>query len=70
MPKLHTFIVEGNYQFPFDMLRYDQCWPHTSQDSKGIHSGDPYIARRVILTGTKLPTVARWESFGWKVVND
>ena len=28
-----AFTVEGTYPFPVDMLRYDACWPATSEDA-------------------------------------
>ena len=29
----YTFAVRGSGIFPFDMLRYDRCWPNTSDDA-------------------------------------
>ena len=73
-----TFTVEGTYPFPVDMLRYDQCWPsRESEDSVQLSeammlrkTSDPNRKRRVRLTTNAInrPTVGRWESFGWKVV--
>lgn len=71
-----TFTVEGGGQFPYDMLRYDQCWPSSeSHDSSKLM--DPYGAsggdstrRRVVLETdcASGPTARRWESFNWRVV--
>ena len=73
------FTVEGTYPFPTDMLRYDQCWPkREAEDSVQLGEAmmlrrhtDPDRKRRVTLV-TNLPnrpTAARWESFGWKVID-
>lgn len=66
-----TYQVEGGGTFPFDMLRYDTAWP-----SKEIET--PLLApyrvtlgtrRTISITGLRKPTVERWASFGWKVVD-
>jgi hypothetical protein len=61
-----TFAVEGEGDFPIDMLRYDKCWPATERDSHVI----AYKNRRTVelrsLTGS---TDRRWASFGWRVVD-
>lgn len=68
--KLSEFTVEGNGDFPLDMLRYDQCWPKSeSTDSINVAARRYTSKRQVTLVSIKrLPTIARWESFGWKVV--
>lgn len=67
-----TFVVEGRMEFPFDMLRYDGCWPEQSEDVSNLQYDrerrKPLEFRRVMLRGTSMPTVARWASFGWRVV--
>jgi hypothetical protein len=66
-----TFQVEGTWDFPLDMLRYDLCWP-ASQSDAGLIAGTTLVGkaeRRITLKGLKLPTEARWVSFGWKVVS-
>jgi len=70
------FQVEGLGQFPYDMLRYDGAWPAKEQDSSQIayYPGSGMTPRRVNLRRfvfqlNDQPTTARWESFGWKVVN-
>lgn len=66
--KLVIFTVRGSGQFPWDMLRYDSCWPaeetqtHHMLDSRGG-------ARHVIMVGLREPTEGRWESFGWKIIS-
>lgn len=63
----HEFTVEGSGVFPYDMLRYDRCWPaHESPDS--VQIGRTSRPRQVTLRGLQPATVGRWESFGWKVV--
>lgn len=63
----HTFIVEGRGEFPFDMLRRDQAWP---ADTTSAMAMDGRGLRRVAITASCLRhiTPARWESFGWPVV--
>lgn len=69
--ELFTFTVEGSGVFPYDMLRYDNCWPYSEgQDSPLL---DAYYAkglRRVVLEtcAESAPTVGRWESFTWCVI--
>lgn len=70
--QLHEFTVKGGGLFPFDMLRYDQCWPKSeSTDSAAIerttrhgHGG----TEEVTLVGLNSPTQGRWQSFGWRVI--
>lgn len=66
----------GRY-FPIDMLRYDNCVPASESDALKIANtfDNPTLAdteritlRRFAPAVTQGPTVARWESFGWKVV--
>ncbi len=71
---LYRATVKGSGTFPLDMLRYDRACPATERDSglmeaEGVrevdvlvHSVNPRKYERDV------PTVARWESFGWKVV--
>ena len=68
--KRKMFIVEGRGSFPIDMLRHDSCWPYTSSDASQIeHASD---RRRVaLLTDNPVyPTVGRWNSFLWSVVEE
>ncbi len=62
--KVRRFLVEGRGYFPLDMLRYDQCWPCSSED---VLAMDVTEHRRIVMLSHGLPTVARWNSFGWKV---
>lgn len=80
---LCEFKVTGMGQFPYDMLRYDHCWPATeSHDSAGLMTptmdrADEYFALRTVTLrrhtqgkGTNYhdtPQCDRWRSFGWVV---
>ena len=76
--KITTFTVEGRGAFPFDMLRYDNCFPDTSEDAFAIAEtmlkNIPQAVRRIALRSqhNKLKgheiTPARWASFGWHVI--
>lgn len=71
------FTVTGAMSFPVDMLRYDTCFPATSEDAVSIvlteRSLEQYLERRAIRlvkygsTRADFATVGRWASFGWKV---
>ena len=65
------FEVFGKGDFPFDMLRYDLCWPASETDALHIPLAPTPQARlelrSINLRGLKLPTTRRWESYGWKV---
>lgn len=61
--------------FPVDMLRYDDCWPSTSEDANAIHMNiakerrwDPVNDRVTVTHTSKTLTNRRWDSFGWTVV--
>lgn len=80
MAGLKTFIVEGpRTSFPVDMLRYDSCWPLTTEDARKIENilneGErltlPRRVRVQLQTSDRnfnVPTAARWDSFMWRVV--
>lgn len=73
------FTVEGTGPFPFDMLRYDVCWPLRQEDTAAMErlfrpsskGGRPVRGpvRITLATNGHPPTVARWKSFGWKVID-
>lgn len=61
--------------FPIDMLRYDRCVPNQEIDASNIiDSFHERVKNRVVVVrcytvGSVVPwTVARWESFGAKIV--
>jgi len=69
----YEFTVEGKGEFPFDMLRRDQCWPR--RESHDVTALAPHHrssvlreTRQVQLVGLCEPTEGRWASFGWRVV--
>lgn len=71
--------VKGSGNFPVDMLRYDGCYPHRSEDaieigiSIGVREakrpGEGYSVQVSRQRKTKAEaenwTVGRWASFGW-----
>jgi hypothetical protein len=71
--KLIYYDVIGAGQFPVDMLRYDSAFPANSNAVTAISRAicqatfaDPKIEVR--LGSHKRPTIARWRSFGWRVL--
>lgn len=68
------FTVTGSGDFPFDMLRYDECWPYQSEDAVSVGStpqisGGAHFKRRSVRLMTNnphAPTAGRWSSFTWK----
>lgn len=63
-----SFTVTGEGAFPFDMLRYDKCWPAWEDQSNLLGTVGAFGTRRnITLSGLKQPTVARWKSYGWEV---
>lgn len=81
MQKEIRFTVSGRGEFPMDMLRYDECYPVGPDDVAAIRatfdmSDDaprgPYEVRllhRGEGQGYPKPTVARWNSFCWGVID-
>ena len=72
--KIQHYQVEGASHFPIDMLRYDQAWPDSGQDSGLITSppsSERYIVNlcRNVSSLRDLPNQGRWQSFGWKLIN-
>lgn len=78
--KHFQFTVEGNLGFPMDMLRYDACYPfdqHSVDQISDSHEAynwrdkatDKLRVFKVTLVSLQSPTEARWESFGWRVLN-
>ena len=69
------FTVIGRGVFPLDMLRYDGCYPKLEADTAIM--GEEGL-REVMLHKTLnwghpkvwVPTVGRWNSFGWAVLSD
>jgi hypothetical protein len=61
MLKIFKYKVKGTWEFPFDMLRYDRCWPLDS-GIVGLKG-----TREINIEGLNPPTIDRWNSFGWAV---
>lgn len=77
MARPDKFVVTGTGTFPIDMLRYDRCFPASESDSHVIdvtrtpgYRGDARKTVTLQMADPKRqPTEARWESFGWTVVD-
>jgi hypothetical protein len=70
IPRVYTFTVVGDDQFPVDQLRYDLCYPRSERDSHEIERSfrpRERQQRRITLASSKHPTEERWGSFGWLV---
>ncbi len=74
--RLHFIVTSdpGRSSFPLDMLRYDACWPLRSADVYAIqdpiaHAGEDGRTSVTLAAGHKVPTLARWASFGWHVTS-
>lgn len=69
------FQVRGGGQFPFDMLRYDSCYPASETDSAALEHHRREKRRVTLLASIPnpqsvyFPDRARWGSFGWTVVD-
>ena len=68
------FTVTGRGSFPFDMLRWDQCYPQGPDDVANLDVGQRREIKLVHVGDRRHwePTKDRWASFGWSVcrVND
>lgn len=66
--KLYSYYVTGRGSFPFDMLRYDACWPASSDDASNMDSHyERGNTRSIRMFSNREPTIARWASFLWAV---
>jgi hypothetical protein len=68
------FRVEGSGRFPYDMLRYDCCFPRHESESPLLNPDDGGKFRQVELMrfvefARQVPTSGRWESFCWRVID-
>ncbi len=65
-PKIkYVYTVTGRGMFPFDMLRYDQCWPSDSESAARMDISRDL--RSIQLSSYSQPTIGRWTSFLWSV---
>lgn len=68
-----TFKVISIFGFPIDMLRYDQCWPRTANDSHAIQlqkPGDKPLEvelERIVENKGDKPTEGRWASYNCEI---
>jgi len=69
-------IIQGKGSFPFDMLRYDSCYPNSERDSVLLEQSvrnafvDGKLDRWSICVKSASEnkwTIGRWESFGVKI---
>jgi hypothetical protein len=72
---LFEYYVTGAGVFPFDMMRFDSCWPATGEDAarlewERINSAKGRSLRSIRMRSYKPPTIARWASFVWSVGNE
>lgn len=59
--------ITGRGAFPIDMLRYDTCWPVSSEDASKIRRSIEDVPHRWsirVTTSRRGFTDGRWESFG------
>lgn len=67
----YRYFVSGKGKFPFDMLRYDACWPAGGEDAALM--SDPTTleehkkVRSILMYSYREPTIDRWSSFNWSV---
>lgn len=69
------FKVRGRGEFPLDMLRRDEAVPADVASADAIaanysNDGDTGVRTVSLEAGVGTPTLARWRSFGWPVVDD
>jgi hypothetical protein len=68
---IHIAKVKGIGDFPFDMLRYDACFPAESEDAGAMYHYANREMRTVYVKAFSESkahwpfTPKRWESFGW-----
>lgn len=69
----YEYYVTGSGEFPWDMLRYDACWPTDSIEAfkMGIgfwgHDDEYKKLRSIKMRSYREPTIGRWSSFTWSV---
>lgn len=67
---IHTAKVKGSGSFPMDMLRYDQCFPATEDDSYEMTRASS-VREITVKAWSDRPfsafTPARWHSFTWSL---
>lgn len=71
MARLRFFSVQGEGNFPFEMLWIDQCFPATSHEASLIRLACPTVARKIDIVlatykGSDL-SYRRWTEANWPV---
>lgn len=64
---MYTYYATGRGRFPFDMLRYDACWPADSEGAHAMHGEYDASQRSIKMHSYRIPTIERWNSFVWSV---
>lgn len=68
----HKFVVAGQGEFPYDMLRRDQCFPFDTESAMALRHDVSYTRRVTLCSWSNrknwFPNHLRWESFGWSVI--
>lgn len=71
-----TFEVDCQFDFPLDMLRYDNAFPATERDAGKMHDtiaghvrGETIMVGRFVSTKAEIPSIERWHSFGCRISN-
>jgi hypothetical protein len=67
MARFYRYEVHGFGDFPWDMLRYDRVWPLTEPEPSRYEATSK--GRRTVQVEGARCTPARWDSFGWSVVD-
>ncbi len=63
----YDFWATGFGVFPVDMLRYDACWPSSTDDALRMVIEHGEFRRSIHLRSFTPPTPDRWLSFGWSL---
>lgn len=66
------FKATGSGEFPYDMLRYDCCYPQTEASAHKLTYSHEWREVYLVTAAREdgwIPCVARWRSQGWNVVD-
>lgn len=70
----YRFTVVGRGDFPYDMLRFDECYPVDGDSAANIVRWTRGTREVVLISHQPRkwwnPTFDRWRSFGWVVKSD
>jgi hypothetical protein len=63
---VRELLVTGTGRFPFDMLRYDACYPKSEEDTRlMLGAGERQVKLIRVGHNTTVATYDRWRSYGW-----